>query len=50
MEVSEAAAAEGVIAVLTAADLNPTAGSMVPTMFLDGSFGVSAPASPVGGW
>ena len=40
-------AAEGVIAVLTAADLNPTAGNMVPTMFLDGSFGMSAPLRPL---
>ena len=47
LDASEAAAAEGVVAVLTAADLNPGAGNMVPTMFLDGSFGISAPLRPL---
>src|SRR5580704_3268567 len=47
LDVTEAARAEGVVAVFTAADLNPAAGSMVPTMFLDGSFGMSAPLRPL---
>jgi len=47
LDVSAARVAEGVVAVLTGAELNGTAGSMLPTMFFDGNMGVSAPASPL---
>ncbi len=48
LDVSEARALDGVHAVLTAAELNEhVAGPMLPTMFADGSQGVSAPVRPL---
>jgi carbon-monoxide dehydrogenase large subunit len=43
LDVTGARAAEGVVAVLTADDLNDRVGPMLPTMFLDPTFGASAP-------
>ncbi|HLK42030.1 MAG TPA: molybdopterin cofactor-binding domain-containing protein [Thermoleophilia bacterium] len=44
IDVSEAAALDGVFAVLTADDLNPLiAGPLLPTMFVGGNLGLSAP-------
>jgi carbon-monoxide dehydrogenase large subunit len=43
LDVSAAAGAPGVVAVLTAADLNDRMGLMLPTMFVDGSLGQNAP-------
>jgi carbon-monoxide dehydrogenase large subunit len=43
LDVSAARDAEGVVAVLTAADLNARAGELLPTMFLDGTLGANAP-------
>jgi carbon-monoxide dehydrogenase large subunit len=48
IDVSEARNVEGVHAVLTAAELNGhVAGPMLPSMFADGSQGVSAPVRPL---
>ena len=48
LDVTEARALDGVHAVLTAAELNDhVVGPMLPTMFADGSQGVSAPVRPL---
>lgn len=47
LDVTAAQQAEGVVAVLTAADLNGIAGLMYPTMFLDETLGPNAPVRPL---
>src|SRR5438105_552752 len=48
LDVADARALDGVHAVLTAAELNGhVAGPMLPTMFADGTNGVSAPVRPL---
>ena len=47
LDVSAARSAPGVVAVFTADDLNPGAGSMVPTLFLGGALGLGAPLVPL---
>jgi carbon-monoxide dehydrogenase large subunit len=47
LDVSAARSAPGVVAVLTADDLNPSAGPMVPTLFVGGAMGLGAPLVPL---
>jgi len=47
LDVSAARSAAGVVAVFTADDLNPGAGAMIPTLFLGGALGPSAPLVPL---
>jgi len=49
LDTREATRAEGVYAVLTGADLNPSAGSMIPSLFVGGMLGESAPLRPLAG-
>ncbi len=47
LDVTAARHAPGVVAVLTADDLNPGVGPMVPTLFIGGALGPSAPLVPL---
>jgi carbon-monoxide dehydrogenase large subunit len=47
LDVSAARSAPGVVAVLTAEDINPSAGPMVPTLFVGGAMGLGAPLVPL---
>jgi len=49
IDTTAAAALPGVHHVLIGADLNPHAGLMIPSLFVDGSFGVVGPIRPLAG-